>query len=57
MRVLKNLPVTGRGASTKDASGFAAYASSHFSAAMEKAIQQLSEIVSNLMITGTAEPR
>jgi hypothetical protein len=57
MRSLKKLPVTGRGASTKDASGFAAYSSSHFSAAMEKAIQQLSEIVSNLVITGTAEPR
>jgi hypothetical protein len=57
MRSLKKLPVTGRGFSTKDASGFAAYASSQFTLAMENAIQQLSEIVSQLLITGTAEPR
>lgn len=57
MRPLKNLPVTGRGSSAKDASGFAAYASGQFTKAMEIAIQQLSEIVSQIFITGTAEPR
>ncbi len=57
MRSLKNLPVTARGASTQDASGLAAYAPSKFTEAMEKAIQQLSEIVSNLVITGAAEPK
>ncbi len=57
MRSLKKLPVTARGASTQDASGFAAYASSKFTQAMEKAIQQLSEIVSDLLISGTAEPK
>jgi hypothetical protein len=57
MKSLKKLPVTGRGSSVKDSSGFAAYASSQFSAAMENAIQQLSEIVSNLVITGAAEPK
>jgi hypothetical protein len=53
----QTFPVTGKGSSSKDASGFAAYASSHFTAAMERAIQQLSEIVSNLLISGAAEPR
>lgn len=57
MRAVQNLPVTGKGASSKDASGFAAYASGQFSLAMENAIQELSEIVSNLLITGSAEPR
>jgi hypothetical protein len=57
MRTLRTLPVTGKGSSKKDASGFAAYASSQFTAAMERAIQQLSEIVSNLLISGGAEPR
>ena len=57
MRSLKKLPVTARGASTQDASGLAAYASSKFTQAMEKAIQQLSEIVSDLVITGVAEPK
>ena len=57
MRSLKNLPVRARGSSTQDASGFAAYASSKFTQAMEKAIQQLSEIVSNLVITGAAETK
>jgi len=56
MRTVKTLPVTGKGSSSKDASGFGAYASSQFTAAMERAIQQLSEIVSNLLITGAAEP-
>ena len=57
MRSLKNLPATARGSSTKDASGFAAYSSSQFTLAMENAIQQLSEIVSQLLITGTAETK
>jgi hypothetical protein len=57
MKSMKTLPVTGKGSSSKDASGFAAYASSHFTAAMERAIQQLSEIVSNLLISMAAEPR
>ena len=47
----------GKGSSSKDASGFAAYASGKFTEAMEKAIQQLSEIVSNLLISGAAEPK
>jgi hypothetical protein len=38
MRTLRTLPVTGKGSSKKDASGFAAYASSQFTAAMEYAI-------------------
>jgi hypothetical protein len=57
MMTIKTLPVKGAGTSTEDASGFAAYASRHFTAAMEKAIQEASEIVSNLLITGAAEPR
>jgi hypothetical protein len=57
MRTLRTMPVTAKGSSKKDASGFAAYASSQFTAAMEYAIQQLSEIVSNLVIAGAAEPR
>jgi hypothetical protein len=57
MRTIKTLPATGNGSSSKDASGFAAYASGQFTAAMEKAIQEASEIVSNLLITGAAEPR
>ena len=57
MKPLKTLPVTARGSSTQDASGLAAYASSKFTEAMEKAIQQLSEIVSNLVITGAGEQR
>ena len=55
MRSLKTLPATAKGFSTKDASGFAAYASGQFTLAMENAIQELSEIVSNLLISGTAE--
>ncbi len=57
MKSLKNLTASGKGSSTMDASGFAAYASSKFTKAMENAIQQASEIVSNILITGTAEPR
>ncbi len=57
MMTLRTLPVTGKGSSSKDASGFGAYAASQFTAAMERAIQQLSEIVSNLLISGGAEPR
>ena len=57
MTTLETLPVTGKGSSSKDASGFAAYTSGKFTEAMEKAIQQLSEIVSNLLITGAAEPK
>jgi hypothetical protein len=57
MKSLKTFPVDGEGSSSKDASGFAAHASMQFTGAMEKAIQQLSEIVSNLLISGGAEPR
>ena len=53
---LKKFPIMAQGSSTADASGLAAYAPGKFSAAMERAIQQLSEIVSNLVITGAAEP-
>uniref|UniRef100_A0A7C3V036 ABC-type transport auxiliary lipoprotein component domain-containing protein n=1 Tax=Desulfobacca acetoxidans TaxID=60893 RepID=A0A7C3V036_9BACT len=56
MRSVKKLPVVGKGSSRKDASGFSAYASKQFTLATEKAIQQLSEIVTHLLITGTAEP-
>jgi len=56
MDSLKTLPATGKGASAEDASGFTPYASKHFTEAMEIAIQQLSEIVSNLLISGAAEP-
>ncbi len=55
MKMLRSMPVEGRGTSSKDASGFVAYAPMQFTAAMEKAIQQLSEIVSNLVISGGAE--
>jgi hypothetical protein len=57
MESLRTLPVSGRGSSSEDASGFTPYASKHFTLAMEKALQELSEIVSNLLITGGAEPR
>lgn len=57
MRALKNLPVTAKGASAEDASGFTPYASRHFTEAMENAIQQMSEIVAHLLITGAAEPQ
>jgi hypothetical protein len=56
METRRTLPVTGKGSSSKDASGFGAYAASQFTAAMERAIQQLTEITSNLMISGAAEP-
>jgi hypothetical protein len=56
MRTLKTLPVKGAGASAEDASGFTPYTAKHFTEAMEKAIQQLSEIVAQLLITGAAEP-
>jgi hypothetical protein len=57
MKMVKAMPVEAKGSSSKDASGFAAHASMQFTAAMETAIQQLSEIVSNLLISGAAEPR
>jgi hypothetical protein len=57
LKLLKSLPVEGKGSSSKDASGFVAYAPMQFTAAMEQAIQQASEIVSNLLIMGAAEPR
>lgn len=57
MRTLRMFPASGKGSSIKDASGFAAYAPGQFSLAMEKAIQQLSEIVSNLLMPGSAEKR
>jgi hypothetical protein len=57
METVRTLPVTGQGSSSKDASGFGAYDAGQFTAAMDRAIQQLSEIVSNLLITGAAEPR
>jgi hypothetical protein len=57
IKLLKTMPVEGKGSSLKDASGFVAYASMQFTAAMEEAFQQLSEIVSNLLIMGGAEPR
>ncbi len=56
MRSLQMLPASGKGSSTKDASGFVAYAPMQFSLAMEKAIQQLSEIVSNLLMPRSGEP-
>jgi hypothetical protein len=57
MRTLRMWPASGKGSSIKDASGFVAYAPMQFSLAMEIAIQQLSEIVTNLLIPGSAEPR
>ena len=56
MRTLRVFPASGKGSSINDVSGFAAYAPMQFSLAMEKAIQQLSEIVSNLLMPGSAEP-
>jgi hypothetical protein len=57
MKLLRTMPVEAKGSSSKDASGFVAYAPMQFTAAMEKAIQKLSEIASNLLISGAAEPR
>uniref|UniRef100_A0A7V6DPK7 ABC-type transport auxiliary lipoprotein component domain-containing protein n=1 Tax=Desulfobacca acetoxidans TaxID=60893 RepID=A0A7V6DPK7_9BACT len=56
MKLQRTMPVAGQGSSVKDASGFVAYAPGQFTAAMEQAIQQVSEIVSNLLIMGVAEP-
>jgi hypothetical protein len=56
MRTIQMLPASGKGSSIKDASGFVAYAPMQFSLAMEKAIQQLSEIVSNLLLPRSTEP-
>lgn len=55
-KLLRTMPVEASGSSSKDASGFVAYAPMQFTAAMERAFQQLSEIVSNLLINGGAEP-
>jgi hypothetical protein len=55
LRTLKKLPVHGKGASIRDASGFNAYAPMHFTLAMEEAIKQLAEITSNLLFSGVAE--
>jgi hypothetical protein len=57
MKLVRTMPVEAKGSSSKDASGFVAHASMQFTAAMETAIQELSEIASNLLISGAAEPR
>ncbi len=57
LRTIKKLPVHGKGSSIRDASGFNAYASRHFTLAMEEAIKQLAEITSNLLFSGTAESK
>jgi hypothetical protein len=55
LKTLRKMPVTGRGSSLKDASGFTPYASLQFTKAMEEATQQLAEITANLLISGGAE--
>jgi hypothetical protein len=57
MKLLKTMPVEGRGSSSKDASGFAAYAPMQFTAAMVQAIDQVTEVASNLLIMGAAESK
>lgn len=57
LKTIKKLPVYGKGSSIRDASGFNAYAAMHFTQAMEKAIQQLAEITSNLLFSGVAESK
>ncbi|MEJ2070327.1 MAG: hypothetical protein P8X58_07960 [Syntrophobacterales bacterium] len=56
LRIVRRMPVQGRGSSLKDASGFVPYAPMQFIKAIEDATQQLSEIVSNLLISGGAGP-
>jgi hypothetical protein len=54
-KTLRQMFVTGRGSSLKDASGFASYASMQFTEAIEETIQQLAEITTNLLLSGGAE--
>ena len=56
LKILRRMPVQGRGESIEDASGFVPYAPKHFTKAIEDALQQMSEIVSNLLISGGAGP-
>jgi len=55
LKIVRRLPVQGRGEPLRDASGFVPYAPMQFTKAIEDATQQLSEIVSNLLISGGAE--
>jgi hypothetical protein len=55
LKIVRRMPAQGRGSSLKDASGFVPYAPMQFTKAIEDATQQLSEIVSNLLISGGAE--
>ena len=55
LKIVRRMPAQGRGSSLKDASGFVSHAPMQFTKAVEDAIQQLSEIVSNLLISGGAE--
>ena len=57
LKIVRRMPAQGRGSSLKDASGFVSHAPMQFTKAVEDAIQQLSEIVSNLLISGGAEAR
>ncbi len=57
LRTVKKFQLRGTGASTRDASGFNAYAAKHFTLAMEEAIQQLAEVTTNLLLQGAAEAR
>ncbi len=55
LKTLRQMIVTGRGSSLKDASGFASYASMQFTEAIKEATQQLAEITTNLLLSGGAE--
>ena len=55
LKTQRQMLVTGRGSSLKDASGFASYASMQFTKAIEDATQQLAEITTNLLLAGGAE--
>ena len=57
LKTIRRVKWQGSVTSTRDASGFNAYASKHFAAAMEDAIEQLAEKGSKLLISGAAESR
>ncbi|MGQ9689260.1 MAG: hypothetical protein ACUVXF_10810 [Desulfobaccales bacterium] len=54
LKTLRRFRVQGRGTSSRDASGFNAYAAKHFTLAMEEAIRQLADLVTNLLSSGPA---
>jgi hypothetical protein len=57
LKTIRRVKWQGSVTSTRDASGFNAYASKHFASAMEDAIEQLAEKASKLLISGAAESR